>query len=126
MGHGRLPNFTESDFVLVARDDYRTKEKLSLSWRGPRRVVRAVNDYVYSVEDLRDGELWDVHVTRLKFYHDKTLDQLVTMSYIVNSETGMVVQCLMRLDNFDGKLMDNVRWRGIPNSGDFLEPLAQV
>ena len=32
---GKLPNFIEGDFVLVAREDFHKGEKLCLRWRGP-------------------------------------------------------------------------------------------
>lgn len=43
---GVLPNFTERDLVLVAPSGFGVGEKLSLCWRGPRRVVKAINDFV--------------------------------------------------------------------------------
>lgn len=46
---GSLPNFSEGDFVLVARDYSTAGEKLSLCWRGPRSVIWSVNDHVYQV-----------------------------------------------------------------------------
>lgn len=52
---GELPQFSEGDFVLVAREDFTAGEKLSLRWRGPRRVVKTINDYVFQVEDLHNG-----------------------------------------------------------------------
>lgn len=47
--------FTEGDFVLVALEEFFKGEKLALRWRGPRRVVKGVSDYVYTVEYLRNG-----------------------------------------------------------------------
>lgn len=41
---GKLSNFEEGDFVLVARDEYGAGDKLLLRWRDPRRVVKALND----------------------------------------------------------------------------------
>ena len=37
-------------------------------------MVKALSDYAYQVEDLRTGLVEDVHGSRLKFYHDSTLD----------------------------------------------------
>lgn len=67
VGKGRVPTFTEGDFVLVARDEFDASEKLSLCWRDPRRVIRPVNDFVYQIEDWRIGALEDVHATLLTF-----------------------------------------------------------
>lgn len=123
---GKLPKFAEGDFVLVARDDFTAGEKLSLRWRGPRRVVKAVSDYVFQVEDLRNGQLQEVHGTRLKFYRDSSLNTEAVMSHVVASETGMPVQRLMRLVDTDDGLMVQVRWRGLPDSEDTLEPASKV
>lgn len=126
MSRGVLPKFSEGDFVLVARDDFTAGEKLSLRWRGPRRVIKALSDYVYQVEDLRNGLLENVHGSRLKFYHDASLDTKAIMSHVVASETGMPVQRLMRLVESDDGLMVQVRWKGLPESEDTLEPIGKV
>lgn len=52
MFRGVLPNFMEGDFVLVERDNFISGEKRSLRWRGPRRVIKGLNFYVYQSEDL--------------------------------------------------------------------------
>lgn len=52
---GQLPNFDEGDYILVAREDFHAFEKLSLRWRGPRRITKAINSYVYQVYDFRNG-----------------------------------------------------------------------
>ena len=62
---GSLPNFTEGDYVLVAREDFFAGEKLALRWRGPRRIIKALSDYVYQVEDLRNGTVEYIHGSRL-------------------------------------------------------------
>lgn len=46
---GHLAKFMEGDFVLLARKTFHKAEKLCLRWRGPRRFVYALNDYVYAV-----------------------------------------------------------------------------
>lgn len=126
MSRGSLPNFSEGDFVLVARQDFTAEEKLSLRWRGPRRVVKSLNDYVYQVEDLRNGIIEDVHGSLLKFYHDPSLDTERIMSHVLSSETGMQVQRLMRLVETDDGLMVLVRWKGLPNSEDTMEPVKKI
>jgi len=124
--HGALPNFTEGDFVLFAREDFFKGEKLALRWRGPRRIVKALHSFVYQVEDLRNGMTKDVHASRLKFYHDASLNTAVIMSHVLSSETGMPVARLMHpVEEQDGiKVL--VRWKGLPNSEDTLEPLQRV
>eukprot|EP00171_Calliarthron_tuberculosum_P004300 IDg4300t1 len=99
---GTPANFVQGDFVLVARDDFHKDEKLCLRWRGPRRIIRAVSEWVYIVEDLRNGELTEVHSTRLKFYSDSSLDEKAILSHVL------------------------VLWRGLSHREDTEEPLKNV
>ena len=123
---GDLPNFTEGDYVLVAREDFFAGEKLAVRWRGPRRIIKALNDYVFQVEDLRNGGLEDVHGTRLKFYRDGSLNQEVILSHVLSSETGMPVARLLRLEDTEDGLHVVVRWKGLPDTEDTLEPIERV
>ena len=123
---GRLPNFTEGDFVLVAQDSYKAGEKLALRWRGPRRVIQARSEFVYQVEDLRNGALEDIHATRLKFYRDSSLNTEAIMLHVLSSESGMVVSRLMRLVESEDGLHVVVRWKGLPHSEDSMEPLGRI
>lgn len=65
-GKRRLPNFTEGDYVLVARSDFHAGKKLDLRWGGSCRIVKALNEYTFRVEDLGNGQLDDLHGTLLK------------------------------------------------------------
>lgn len=89
---GRLPNFTEGDFFIVARDEFHNGEKLCLRWRSSHRLVKLLNDIVKRVEDPQNGSLDDVHTSLLKFCHDATLDKEETLSHVVSSETEMIAQ----------------------------------
>ena len=123
---GILPNFDIGDYVLVARSDFFAGEKLALRWRGPRRVVKAVSNYIYTVEDLRKGKRDDVHISRLKFYRDTDLNREAIMSHVLVSETGMIVSRLMGLEETPTGLCVRVRWRGLPSSEETLEPIGRV
>lgn len=123
---GKLPNFTEADFVLVTRENLTAGVKHSFRWRGPRRVVTAVRDYFYQIKDLGNGRLEDVHASRLKFYHDSCPDREAIMAHVLTSETGMEVQRLMGLlENKEGP-MALVRWRGLSESDDAFQPSKTV
>lgn len=119
-------NFSAGDFVLVAREHFNEGEKLYLRWRGPRRVVSAINDWVYLVEDLRNGELSEVHATRLKFYRDSSLHETAILSHVLSSETGMQVQRLLRLIETTDGIKVAVRWQGLTRDDDTEEPLHNV
>lgn len=123
---GVLPDFTEEKFVFVARKELHAGEKLCLRWRGPRRIVKALNNYVYSVEDLRNGSVDDIHISRFKVYSDSSLDTEIIMSHVLKFETGMVVQHLMGLAESDDGLLVQVCWREFSASEDTCEPHGQV
>lgn len=118
--------FMEGDFVLVARQNFFKGEKLALRGREPRRVVKTVSNYVYNVEDLRNGSCSDVHARHLRFFADCSLDQEAAMSHAVRSETGMPVSKLLRLFKKVGQLFVQIHWKGLDVSEDADEPLAQV
>lgn len=42
-----LSNFTEGDYVLVAREDIFDNEKYCLRWRDPNCIIKALNYYVF-------------------------------------------------------------------------------
>lgn len=126
MSREELPKFLEGDFVLVAWDNFTAGEKLSLRFHGPRTVEKALSNYVFQAEDLRNAQVQDVHGTRLKFYHDPSLDKEDIMSHLIASETGMSVQRLMELVETEDAIQVQVRWHGLPESEDTLEPVARV
>ena len=65
--HVREVNFDVGDFVLVAKREPNDGHKLRVTWRGPRRVTRAMSDLIYECEDLLSGETALFHANRLKF-----------------------------------------------------------
>lgn len=123
---GKLPNFEPGDYVLVSRQDMHKNEKLSLRWTGPRMIIRSISQYIYTVRDLHNDTLEDIHACRLKFFSNDQLNKSVIMSHILYSETGMEVQRLLKIiDSTDG-LFVLVRWKGLPPDEDSLEPLQNI
>ena len=123
---GRIANFDLGDFVLVPRSEFSKGQKLALRWRGPRRVVGIRFNHIYQVEDMRKGSVSEVHASRLKFYRDNELDTVAIMPFSISSETGMEIQRLMKLVREGGQLKVHLRWKGLPNSEDTLEPLNNI
>ncbi|KAE9282551.1 hypothetical protein PR003_g27380 [Phytophthora rubi] len=48
----KLQKFSEGDFVLAATATGRSGNKLALLWRGPKRIVKALNDFTFEVADI--------------------------------------------------------------------------
>ena len=89
-------------------------------------MVKAASNYIYAVEDLRNGMHDDVHISRLKFYRESDLNGEAIMSHVLTSETGIIVSYLMGLEETATGLCVRVRWRGLPSSEETLEPIGRV
>ncbi|POM64854.1 LOW QUALITY PROTEIN: Hypothetical protein PHPALM_19574 [Phytophthora palmivora] len=69
-----MANYEIGDFVLVAQVIGRAN-KLVVHWRGPRRVVRTLNDYVFEVQDLSAPfKVSTHHASRFRFYAEAGRD----------------------------------------------------
>ena len=88
--------------------------------------MKALNNYVFEVEDRRSGTINDIHRTRPKFYSDDFLNQTAIMQHVVKSEHGMPVSRTQNLIETEQGLAILVRWKGFPDSPDSIEPLQQV
>lgn len=107
----------------MSREHFHADEKLCLRWRGPRRVVSAVNHYFYIVEDLRNGALVKAYATRLKYYADASLDAKGILPPAISSENAMKIQRLLRLVDNANSIYVSIRWRLLPSSEETLKPL---
>lgn len=80
--------------------------KISLGRGGPRRITKAWKDYVYQIEELRNGTVKNVNGTYLKFSSDSSLEKEAAIWHVVSSETGRGLERLFRfLDAEDGSFM---------------------
>lgn len=86
-----IRKFSKCEFVLVAHDNFASGKKLSPRLRGTPRILKAINDYVSKVENLRKEGLQDVHGTQLRFYSDCSFGLEVVMLHL--SPQGMEGQC---------------------------------
>jgi hypothetical protein len=123
------PNFDVGDFVLVARQVSHAADKLALRWLGPHRVVNVLSDWVYSVEDLRHGELQDVHATRLRYYADSSLDvDADLIDQIAHNEQGFPVAGFKELtySHEDKCFLLRVFWHGFEEADDTHEFLTAM
>ncbi|RLO04536.1 hypothetical protein DYB28_013217, partial [Aphanomyces astaci] len=77
----KMPNvkqlfFNLGDYVLIGQVSEAFAKKLQVQWLGPRRIATIVRDWVYRVEDLRNGAITTHHASHLKFFAAR--DLLVT------------------------------------------------
>lgn len=104
--------------MLISGEYFTTGEKFSFRWTGPWRVIMSRNDHVYQGEDLCNGSLNVLHGSRLKFYHDRSLEERSVISDVVSLETSMPVARLMALIDDPNGLIVHVRWKGLEPSED--------
>ena len=72
--HKQAVRFDIGDYVLIAKIHTKFISKLSVRWLGPARVVGALNEWTFEIEDLRDESLSTHHASRLRLYHDASLN----------------------------------------------------
>jgi len=112
--HVRPCNFDVGDYVLWGVLQRGIQRKLSLRWRGPRRVVRVLSDYLFETEDLRTHKKVVVHGSRLKFF--RNCDYEVTeecYNQLAYQEGELcVVDKIMDIRLHEGVLQLLVKWKG--------------
>jgi len=112
--HVRPCNFDVGDYVLCGVRQRNIKRKLSLHWRGPRRIVRLLSDFLFETEDLRTLKKVVVHGSRLKFFRNS--DYNVTeecLNQLAYQEGELcVVEELMDIRVHNGVVEILVKWKG--------------
>ena len=68
----------------------------------------------------------DVYILRLKFHRDFNVNREAIMSHVLASGTGTIVSRLMGLEETPTGLCVRVWLRGLPSSGETLEPIGRV
>jgi hypothetical protein len=125
-----IANFDIGDFVLWSRVDSTTRfEKLQFIWRGPFQVVDTISDQVFRIEHLTSKKQSIVHASRLKFYHDRSLN--VTAELEEHVETQGFLYDIKSIDDFRWnptvkRWEFNVLWSGFEESEATWEPFLTL
>lgn len=88
--------------------------------------IQGCQQLLYSVGDLRNGFVDDIHVSRFKFYLEGSLDTKVVLSHVFQSKARKVVHRLMILVESDDDLMVQVQWREFFASKDTYEVFGRI
>lgn len=118
-----MPRFEIGDFVLVGR--VIKSNKLALHWKGPWRIVRALNDFTFEVQNLCEPyEVIVRHASRLKFYDEASRNVAEDLiEHIKYSEGGHLVQKFMNVrKNAYGEWEIQVKWIGMEDEEPTWEP----
>jgi hypothetical protein len=122
-------SFDIGDFVLVAKRDFRGGEKLALRWHGPYRILAIRSDYVTDVEDLLTKAVSPVHSTRLRLYHDPSLEVTADIkAHLANQKQGYEVKALieLRYEAESKEFSVLVSWLGFDKADNSWEQLLRL
>ncbi|KAE8953042.1 hypothetical protein PR002_g32505 [Phytophthora rubi] len=125
-----LPRFTEGDFVLAATATGKSGNKLALVWRGPKRIVRALNDYTFEVQDLIEPYAITIrHAARLQLYREAARGQVEELTeQAIHGEGGHLVEALRacRLSPDTQQWELQVKWFGLDEVETSWEPAEVI
>ena len=119
-------NFHEGDFVLVAVPEPHKRHKLTARWQGPFRITDTISDYIYEVEHLLSRKRQQVHWSRLKFYCDDEIEQVVRLREFVRREDQVdtpMVDIILQHKQDPATLQHQfrIRWAGFTEEDDTWE-----
>ncbi|KAE8886173.1 hypothetical protein PF003_g29779 [Phytophthora fragariae] len=125
-----LPKFSEGDFVLAATATGRSGNKLALVWRGPKHIIKALNDYTFEVQDLVEPFALEIrHASRLQLYRDAErgrAEELVEQA--VHDQGGHLVEALRacRVSPDTQQWEVQVKWYGLDELEESWEPVETI
>lgn len=122
--------FSPGDLVLVRRA-VRGRHKLDLPWKGPRRVINALSDWIYEVENILTGTREHTHARRLTIYRAglEGVDLSPELKSVIENSEGQteIAADICSIREHDGNVEVQVEWDGLPADEDFTwEPVEQV
>ncbi|KAH9089361.1 hypothetical protein LEN26_019240 [Aphanomyces euteiches] len=125
----RRAYFEVGDYVLVGKISGGIGNKLAVTWLGPRRIIRSHSDWVFDVEDLRNGVVRQHHVSRMKPYAAKdaavTQDLIDHIAFVDGGhEVEEFVDC--KFDRSTKQWMLLVKWRGLEDLEKSWEPVLAL
>jgi hypothetical protein len=123
----KSPNWAVGDYVLIARVGSDSRDKTRARWMGPMRVVDAISDHVYTVQDLITNDTRDVHADRIRFYSDEHLDMTVELNDLLAYQSGgYLVDDIVGHRDADGSWEFLVKWKGFDEAETTYEPAMQL
>ncbi len=106
---------------------YSVQEKLRFKWKGPYRVTETVSRHVYVVENLVNKSTQKVHVSRLHYFDDSSLEiDANLLDQIEHDGFLYQVDKLVALEHHDDGYYMEVKWVGFSSEENTLEPVSTL
>jgi hypothetical protein len=125
-----MPRFSEGDFVLAATATGKSGNKLALVWRGPKRIVKAHNDFTFEVQDLVAPFATTIrHAARLQLYRDAARGRVEELEeQAIHGEGGHLVEAIRacRLSPSTHQWEVQVKWYGLDEVEASWEPAEVI
>lgn len=124
------PNFSPGDYVLV-RVANNSGHKLSFKWRGPRKVLAAVNPLVFLVESLGSGKKEKIHCARMRKYSglldgQEVPENVLDLANRCDSKYE-VLEAILDIKEHEGGIWLQLQWEGLPDDRDYTwSPLDTI
>ncbi|GAB9476895.1 hypothetical protein Gpo141_00013953 [Globisporangium polare] len=119
--------FSVGNYILRSRvDERKGPGKLIATWIGPYKVVEALK-YAFMVEHLLSKER--VHASRLKLYHDATLNMTRKLGEHVAAPDMLLGVDTIYEHRYNEEMQNQklkVKWLGFEDIEDSWEPLDSV
>ena len=122
-------NFEIGDFVLRSRVDEKLANKLLVTWCGPYRVVEANEFDAFTIEHLVTRNYMCVHASRLKFYHDASLNVTQELiDHVGNQGELLAIDSLLeyRWNASYNEFEVKCHWSGFETIEDSWERLSRL
>ena len=123
-------NFDIGDYVLRSRvDDKTVPDKLDVTWVGPYMVVEAHARQSFTVQQLITKKKRRVHASRLKFYHDASLNiSEKWLGHVSRQNEPLTIEELKDI-RWNREVKDYqvfVKWDGLDEVENSWEPMKKL
>ena len=123
-------NFEIGDYVLRSRvDDKLQDDKLNVTWVGPYHVVEAHQHQAFTVQHLITKKQRRVHASRLKFYHDESLNISEQWLSHIATQNELLQVSQLHSSRWNRNLEDFeilIQWDGLEPEENSWEPVLKL